>query len=598
METQHELLRTDQEPDPSEAKLTLSLTGNPWTDFGIVSLSEELWSSDPRFLIEKPLLTENAAMITIDISDVEMIKTWFNQRLRDKWNNIYHPSPIAKALKRAPIQENGFIKPDEKISIDDAARKTIKDKLKRSNIEDEELLVKRRSNFVGVPGNIKTIQNNLVEMVDEIVENLISSRAQNFCEVSGLAFKQKQAKQVTQYANPFANQYHNNPVRGTTRRVGYGKKISPIHYLVNLLTTLCPSIPFVCETEIALVLPVIPDLHLLSKVYTRLVMSDNLKDFSDSEETYIFTNLRELRPPYDDYSLAIYIFHNIFYRFSKEEDRSFFEEIDEPEQTIPLLTRWVKIPFTSPSSNPNQKNIRFGNFHYIEVDHRLYDFIRPIPFGDEVEIQLVPDIIARISPVLIKGKRDPRGENSLRYLSKAITTSDTQLMKVAIFNLWKHTDAINVRLDLQPEAPHPLRMLRYFIQHFLEVNAVLNEKMREDLRRLGFTIGSVFSRDVTLISKLYNVSSEGAFRAVLSQIMFRLYKIGLDGKAEDGKLRVKVKNEDKSITRVSHKRVTRILDELTPENWQNLAETLSTFTSLSAFNANFSQRQAKGGKNG
>ena len=125
-----------------------------------------------------------------------------------------------------------------------------------------------------------------------------------------------------------------------------------------------------------------------------------------------------------------------------------------------------------------------------------------------------------------------------------------------------------------------------------------NEKLREDLRALGYTIGSVFSRDVTLISKLYNISSEGAFRAALSQVMFRIYKIGLDGEAEDGTLRVKVKNEEKSITRVSRERVTRILDELTPENWSQIAETLSTFTSLSAFNENFSQRQAKGGKNG
>ena len=172
-------------------------------------------------------------------------------------------------------------------------------------------------------------------------------------------------------------------------------------------------------------------------------------------------------------------------------------------------------------------------------------------------------------------------------------------MKDAIFNLWKHTDAINVRFDPQLEAPHPLGMLRQFIQHFLEVNAVLNEKLREDLRALGYTIGSVFSRDVTLISKLYNVSSEGAFRAVLNQVIFRLYKTGLDGEVgEDGKLRVKVKNEGKSITRIKRERVTRILDELHQENWQRIAETLSTFTSLSAFNENFSKRQAKGGKNG
>ena len=596
MKTQLELPMADQNSDSSEAKLTLALTGNPWTDFGIVSLCKELETS-ARFLVKKPFLMENEVTITIDASDIETVKTWFNQMLRDRWNDIYHPSQVAKVLnKLSPIKKEGFINPSETILIHDADRAVIKEKLKRRRkIEDEALLVERRTNFVGVPENIKTIQKKLGNMVHESVESLINPTGRNFCEVSGLSFKK--GEKVSQYANPFANKYHNNPTRGVTSTAGY-TTVSPIHYLVNLLTTLCPNIPFVHEAETTLILPVIPDLRLLSEVYTRLISSNKLKDFNDSKEIYTFTNLREIRPPYDDYSLAIYIFHNIFYRFSEEEERSIFEEIDEPERTIPLLTRWVKIPFTRPSSSRNQQNIRFGNFHHIDVDHRLYDFIRPIPFGDDDEIRLVPDIIARISPVVIKGKRAPRGENSLRYLSKAIATSDTGLMKVAIFNLWKHTDAINIRFDPQLEVPHPLRMFRYFIQYFLEVNSMLNKQLREDLRALGNTIGSVFSHDVTLISKLYNISSEGAFRAVLRQVMFRLYKIGLDAKIEDGKLSVKVRNEKKTITRVSRERVTRILDELTPENWQRIAETLSTFTSLSAFNENFSQRQAKGGKNG
>lgn len=598
METQLELQMTDQQSDSYEAKLTLSLTGNPWTDFGIISLCAELRLSDPPFLVGQPFLTENDATIIIDVLNIEMVEPWFNQMLRDKWNDIYHPSQIAKVLNKLTLtKEDGFIKPSETILIHDADRAVIKEKLKRRReIEDEELFVERRTNFVGVPGNIETIQKRLDSIVHESVESLINPSGRNLCEVSGLSFKK--TKDVSQYTNPFANKYHNNPIRGVTSRAGY-TKVSPIHYLVSLLTTLCPNTPFVREGEIVtLILPVIPDLHLLSEVYARLIDSNNLKDFNNSKEINTFTNLRELRPPYDDYSLAIYIFHNIFYRFSEEAEWSIFEEIDEPEPTRRLLTRWVKIPFTRPSPNRNQRNIRFGNFHYIDVDHRLYDFIRPIPFGDDDEIRLVPDIIARISPVLIKGKRSPRGENSLRYLSKAIATSDTRLMKVAIFNLWKHTDAINVRFGPQPEAPHPLQMLRYFIQYFLEVNIVSDEKLRDDLRALGHTIGSVFSRDVTLISKLYNISSEGAFRAVLRQVMFRLYKVGLDGKAEDGKIRVKVKNEEKSITRVSRERVTRILDELTQENWSQIAETLSTFTSLSAFNENFSQRQATGGKNG
>ena len=584
-------------------QLVLELTGNPWTDFGIVSFCAELRMSAQDFLVEGPFLTENEATITIKVSDIETVKTWFYQTLRDKWNSIHHQSLIAKLLEYTPIQENGFIKSDEMIDIRDVDREVIKKKMKRSKkIEDNESVFERRFNFVGRPGDIKTIQENLKSIVDEVIESLTTQSGRKYCTISGLPYKKD--KNVTQYINPFANKYHNHPIRGAASTAGYAR-VSPIHYFVNLLTTLCPNIPFVRDAEIALILPVIPDLHLLSEIYNKLLGSNNLKDLNDSDETRSSTNLRDLRAPYDDYSLAIYLFHNIFYRFAKKEKRLLFNPIGDPKRNIPLLTRWVKIPFTRPRNKT--KPIQFGNFHHIEVDHRLYKFICPIPFQDGFKIQLVPDILARIKPALIKGKRDIRGEDSLRHLSKAIATSDTGLMKVALFSLWKNSDRIDINFDKQTETPHPLRMLRHFIQYFWKENAVLNdEKLRNDLIALGTQIGIVFSRDVTLISKLYNALSESAFRAVLKQIMFRLYKTGLlDGEIkenEKGRVKVvKVKNEKKSITHIDRKKVLDVLHNLTQENWAQIAEMLSTFTSLSAFNENLrqdlSKRKAKGEKN-
>lgn len=209
------------------------------------------------------------------------------------------------------------------------------------------------------------------------------------------------------------------------------------------------------------------------------------------------------------------LFHNIFYRFTVEaesdQDGWDFAPLGEPDEVRRQVTRWVIIPFS------RKQNIRFGNFHIVEVDHRLYDFIRPIPFSGGNDIRIVPDILSCIE------FRRPNGENAIRHLSKAIATSDTRLMKAAIFNLWKHLGAIVFRP--QKGAPHPARLLRHFIQHFLEVNAVLNEELRDDLRALANAVGSVFYRDVTLISKLYNISSENAFHSVLKLVMFRLYKV-------------------------------------------------------------------------
>ena len=197
--------------DLSNTSLVLELTGNPWTDFGIVSLCQELSSPKPDFLVEKPFLTENMATITIDVSDIEEVKTWFYQTLRDKWNSIYHRSFIAKLLEYTPNQESGFINPDETINITDEYREIIKKelikrKIKRNiKIEDRVSVFERRYNFIGLPANIKIIRKNMESIIDESIESLKNPSSGKICSISGLSFKKD--KDVTQYVNPFSNKY-------------------------------------------------------------------------------------------------------------------------------------------------------------------------------------------------------------------------------------------------------------------------------------------------------------------------------------------------------------------------------------------------------
>ena len=101
---------------------------------------------------------------------------------------------------------------------------------------------------------------------------------------------------------------------------------------------------------------------------------------------------------------------------------------------------------------------------------------------------------------------------------------------------------------------------------------MLDEKLRDDLRALGTTIGTIFYKDVTLISKLFNISSVNAFRETLNVVMFRLYKFST---GEDIKKIVPVKPE----------RIDHILNQLTDKNYKELAETLSIYVCLNAYNA-------------
>lgn len=584
MKTQLELPMTDQKSDQSETKLTLSLTGNPWTDFGIVSLCEALRISNPLFLVEKPFLTENEVIITIDVSDVETVETWFNEMLRSRWNQIYWLSRVGKILNRSlTYDEEGFVVTDEKTRFTEGDKARIKELSPQMQVKDEMPIAQARLNFIGFigkegkTGDAQKIRKQKEAIIYNFVTNWISPEGKKVCDISGRP--SDKLEKVLQMVNPFSNKHHNIKVRGFLRS-NSNFELGPILHFVNLCTTFEPHIPFVYNPSTKpdpttfLILPEIADLSLLAQVYARLLI--NLKDISDKRELSTSTNLRGIRRISDTYTLAITLFHNIFYRFTVESESDNesswdFAPLDRSGEIHRQVTRWVIIPFVK------KQNIRFGNFHVVEVDHRLYDFIRPIPFDNGDEIRLVPDILSCI------GFSAPGGENALRHLSQAIATSDSQLMKNAIFELWKYAAVIT--FHPQKGAPHPVRLLRYFIQHFLEVNAVLNEELRDDLRALANTVGKVFHRDVTLISKLYNISSENSFRSVLNQIMFRLYKVSAAGAA-------------KELFPIRQERIRHILDEMSQENWKAMAETLSTFVSLSAFNTNVFESKPQSNEGG
>ena len=553
--------------------LTLELTGNPWTDFGIVSFCEELRSTPFSC---KLALTPHEATITTDTANLEKFEEWLNQRFLYRWNQLYWLSRGAKILGRRRnflSYDDGFIDRDKsQMQTTEEDRAAIKEKWKNSNIRDTMPLTQLRSNFIGINGNADKFRTEQQTNIREFIENWQNPIGKKVCEMSGKTTAKP--KKLLQVVNPFATKHHNTRVRGA-HSSSTNPTIGQLYYLISLCATLDKDIPFSVNTAkrtTRLILPDIQDLELLTKVYARL--KDNLKDLDQPNELWTFTNLRTMFGSTNQYSLAISLFHNIFYKFTPSDDEEnegewdFSSLVEQTTETVRRLTRWIIIPFTK------GQNVIFQNFHTVEVDTRLYHFIKPIDFTGR-PIQLVPDILVRLS------SRTPDGENAIAQLSQAIATSTPSLMKGALFNLWKHQNSVLILP--QRGAPHPVRLLLPFINHFLEVNQVLDEKLREDLRAIGTTIGTIFYKDVTLISKLFNISSVSTFRDTLNVVMFRLYKFST---GENTKKAVPVKQE----------RIDHILNELTDKNYKEIAETLSTYVCLNAYNAKvFESKSDTGG---
>lgn len=555
--------------------LVLELTGNPWTDFGIVSFCEELRSTP---FDREIVLTPHEAIVTIGSEDLEKFEEWLNQTFQARWNQLYWLSRGAKILGRGraalSYDDNGFVDRDKsQMQTTEEDRSQIKEHWKNSPIRDTMPLTQLRSNFIGINGNADKFRTERQARVRGFIHNWQTPVGKKVCEMSGRPAEK--LEKLLQVVNPFATKHHNTKVRGA-HSSSVNPTIGPLYYLISLWATLDKDIPFSVNTAkrtTRLILPDIPDLELLTKVYVRL--KENVKDLDQQKELWTFTNLQTTFGASNRYALAISLFHNIFYKFTPsvdndneiEEEWDFSPLVEENTESVSQLTRWNIIPFTK------GQNVIFQNFHTVEVDTRLYDFIKPINFNPR-PIKLVPDILVRMR------SRTPDGENALGQLSQAIATSTPSLMKAALFNLWKHKDA--VLISPQRGAPHPARLLQSFVNHFLEVNQVLDEKLREDLRAIGTTIGTIFYRDVTLISKLFNISSVNAFREALNVVMFRLYKFST---GEGAKNAVPVKQE----------RIDHILNELTDKNYKEIAETLSTYVCLNAYNAKIFESKSDNG---
>ena len=562
----------------ANSSLVLQLTGNPWTDFGIVSFCAELRSTPFSCKLE---LTPHEATITTDAANLEKFEEWLNQRFMERWNNLFWLSRGAKILgdTKLSYDEHGYIDRDgSRIPTTEDERARIKKEWKGSTIKDTMPLIQIRFNFVGIGNNADTFRTKQQQNIRDFIQDWQGEGGKKVCEMSGRSCAK--SKDLLQVVNPFATKHQNTKVRGF-----YGSAVVPkvgsIYYLLSLCASFDENVPFVydpAKKSTKLILPDIPNIELLAKVHERL--KDNLKDDLKQKGLYPYTNLRTQMRGSSRYSLAISLFHNIFYEFTPTDNDEMEGEWDfsplveeHTTESVNQLTRWIIIPFSK------GQNVIFQNFHTVEVDTRLYDFIKPIDFEPR-PIKLVPDILVRMI------SRNPDGENAIGQLNQAIATSAPALMKVALFNLWKHQDA--VLISPQRGAPHPVRLLRVFVNHFLEVNQVLDENLREDLRAIGTTIGTIFYRDVTLISKLFNISSVNAFREALNTVMFRLYKFST---SEDAKKDIPVP--------VKQERIDHILNGLTDGNYKEIAETLSTYVCLNAYNAKVFKLKSdsKGGQN-
>ena len=299
----------------------------------------------------------------------------------ERWNSLFWLSRGAKILENTKLSydEHGYIDRDgSRIPPTEDERARIKKEWKGSMIKDTMPLIQIRFNFVGIGNNADTFRTKQQQNIRDFIQDWQGRGGKKVCEMSGRSCAK--SKDLLQVVNPFATKHQNTKVRGF-----YGSAVVPkvgsIYYLLSLCASFDENVPFVydpAKKSTKLILPDIPNIELLAKVHERL--KDNLKDDLRQKGLYPYTNLRTQMRVSSQYSLAISLFHNIFYEFTPPNDEEsegewdFSPLVEKTTESVNQLTRWIIIPFSK------GQNVIFQNFHTVEVDTRLYDFIQPIDF--------------------------------------------------------------------------------------------------------------------------------------------------------------------------------------------------------------------------
>lgn len=548
-------------------KLQFKLTCNPWTDRG-VTIFADLMASREGIVRNIDINPGKVVVSFYEEATREQIVSILAEMLRMRQEAMFVPNSLSRALaflKRdvAKTDEEGRRTGDLTVTVskDDIVE------LKKRNITSvkpgENKIYRLTASYPGMPADLRGILEKSDLLAEQVVEEMAGEpqdRA-NFCIMSESPTKHLEA--LTQSLHVFANKHHNATVRGFGAGNGYFKVGAAWRYALAFSATE-PYHPFFesRDTGTRLLLPVVNDFEFLLRLHHHF--KRNLQNIQDFNYPTSSTNIRDLYGS-DSYSGLVSLLHSLYNNLTITDSS---EDILAPTE-VRRLTQWTVGQFKRATY------VSFGTFHTIEVDERLFDYIKPLPYQrkdfEPEEYQIVPDVLNRIKwPDAVTGER----------FSRVLVESNLSKMKMVIWEIYKSLDRFGFYPG-QKGRPAPQMLFNDFIMHFVKENTNnMDSEIRGAAKDMGRLVGRTFPRDLTLLSRIYNIHDVNELRDAIKTVLFRLEKEGVEQSRHadipDYERLYPIRNRPFEV----------LLDAIGPDNFREIADIFSIFASLNAFNAN------------
>ncbi|OQX22253.1 MAG: hypothetical protein BWK75_01250 [Candidatus Altiarchaeales archaeon A3] len=534
-----------------------SLTGNPWIDNGIVSFIDSI-KAQPYVNVEGVLTF--TYKLKIEDDKKEKFKTDLGSILKSNLDNSYLLNKhfkvlINKKFMNSPPTGKDYTFSDDEIKVLKDFEKESKEKGKtiNFNIKDKKANVKfSRSNAIAPLKDYS--KEEITNIIGSFISEIYSNGPKNKCPVCGSEVSK--LVDLLQNLNPFTTKHHNK-LRGYTGQSSNEKGCS-ICSLFGLVSTLDEYIPYTfvdVKNGTLNILPVVKDIEILEKIKKNLKIS--LKNLNNPDELNYVTNMKR-RLSNDKYSVMLGLYDQLVNKYSVDAaDIEKFEPLNKED--LSRVYRWVRFNIKS------GQTYKMSSFSSIKPSDNLYDFVK-----EDYGIEPFNDVFEKIRDFCARNKK----EILFEIFSKGLVTSDVDTISQFLFTAYKNRDENNT-LYLSKEYFEGFYMYFKNLINKIYGDEKMDTNLIEDAKTFGIHMGKNLTRDIGLMTKLYNVTSKDDLSDVIKESLMKMYKIGLKG-------------EDLEI---KESRVTNIIGSLNEDNWKEIANVIFIFAALRAINT-----KTKGGQ--
>lgn len=539
-------------------KIMLTRTGDPWMDWGLVGMYHYAVAED-RLFQDVDLTPGHLTIKTRDrVPEKKYIQSIF-RHLQNRMNDLVLPAPEMKALglEHRVAGENGFYDPAHAVTLNKQQKAVLKDKLNNITAKPEVTL---RRNYVGLKNDWRKLAGELNDVISAFfVQHRGEGKIKGSCGLCGRVVPQRHVYKMRQNKNPFYNQHHNNRVRGHANTVTTGE-MCPTCNLLNIFAAVQANTPyFISDDRTHVILPRVDDLTVLYKIFSNI--KSRLVDLLGGEVTGYATNIRDLRQR-SLYHALTGVYFNIVHRYLLENDDYILDPVLEDSEQDAVF-RWVVLRYRK------GQNVSFAHFNHLEVHPRLFDLVRKLDYGTRGDRQ------GNIYTTFLGGVwcKEPQVVGDI---ARGIIQREWSRVAKSFLALLKEYRRSGNRVLLRQNA---LYFFERFLQYaMVEVDCMLDEKLAGDLKSLGRTFGEQFKGDIAFFTSLNNAPDTDAFREVLREAFFKLYKVRLAAGKKDKK--DKDEGQQDKFYVPSETTVENILNSIGKENLGAVKDTLLIYACI------------------